>query len=314
MTTDDPQPAAKGDSRYHRILVAVDLGDSAPHALREARAIASACNAELAMIHVLPDFVSLSTLHPDGYAGSLPAMEQYAATARSKIREWTQRAESESNLELKLERGAAATKIIEVAESWGAELIVVGSHGHDEQASTLKGVLLGSVAKKVVHNAHCPVLVSRKGAIGQRVIAATDLSDPSLPAISAGAAEARRRGARLEVVHVVDPAAAVYAASAGGLLGLTIALPPPEIQAEVKLALLDTLQQAIHRLGAEGDAVVLYGDPAKAIVEHASQRGPALIVVGTHGRSGLRRIALGSVADEVTRAAPCSVLVVRHQE
>lgn len=291
-----------------RILVAIDLSPSSAQALHEAQFIAKTTDKVLGMVHVLPNLMDLTTLGPNGYVGTLPAMEDFAAHARERIHAWAQVAEQDPSVELFVEQGASATRIVERAESWGAELIVVGSQGH----SGLAGLVLGSVAKRVVHHAHCPVLVSRGSQGRELVVAATDLSDPSLPAIARGAFEASWRGAELLVVHVVDASMAVYAASAGGLFGLTVPLPPAELHNDVMAALTKTLAESMARCEAPGEARVLYGNPADAIIQCAKERGARLIVVGTHGRSGLARIALGSTADAVVTHAHCSVLVVRH--
>jgi nucleotide-binding universal stress UspA family protein len=291
-----------------RILVAIDLSPSSAQALQEAQYIAKTTDKTLGMVHVLPDFMGVATLGVNGYVGTLPDTDDLATRARERIRAWAQTAEQDAAVELFLEQGAFATRIVERAESWGAELIVVGSHGH----SGLTGLVLGSVAKRVVHHAHCPVLVSR-GAQGRAlVVAATDLSDPSLPAIARGASEARWRSAELLAVHVVDVSMAVYAASAGGMFGLTVPLPPAELHTDVMEALAKTLTDAMAQCEAAGESKVLYGNPAEAIIQCARERGARLIVVGTHGRSGLARIALGSTADAVVTNAHCSVLVVRH--
>ena len=292
---------------FQRILVAVDLSDASAQALADARALRDATGANLALVHVLPDYADLRTLEASGYVGTLPAMADLLEKAREKIRSWSSVAERE-DFELFLEQGAAATRIVERAESWGADLVVLGSEGQNRLAEAL----LGSVAKRVVHNAHCPVLVCRPGSRSGVILAATDLSDPSLPAITRAASEAHRRGARLSVVHVVDPSAAQYAASAGGMFGLTVALPPPELRSDVRDALVQTMRQALQRLGATGEAIVLYGKPAETILQVAKELDASLVVVGTHGRTGFLRIALGSVADSVVRHAHCSVLVVRH--
>jgi nucleotide-binding universal stress UspA family protein len=293
---------------HQRILVAVDLSDASGNALRDARALADAAGGELAMVHVLPDFADFKSLFPQSSPTGLPATDEFAAKARDQIGRWAAEAAQDPNLELFLDKGDPAATIVRRAESWGADLIVVGSQGR----STLERMFLGSVANKVVRTAHCPVLVSRPRRAGGNVIAATDLSDPSLPAIVQGAAEARRRGSHLVVVHVVDSSVGTFAASAGGLFGVTVALPPPELQTEVREALVVSLSEAMERLGAPGDAVVLYGSPVAAIVEGANEREADLIVVGTHGRTGLSRAAVGSVAEGVVKQARCSVLVVRH--
>jgi nucleotide-binding universal stress UspA family protein len=85
----------------------------------------------------------------------------------------------------------------EVAEEIGADLIVLGARG----ATGLKRLLLGSTAEEVLRHAHCPVLVTRWPASSGPVVAATDFSDPALPAITAAATAASRMGAPLAFVH-----------------------------------------------------------------------------------------------------------------
>ncbi|MDQ2647631.1 MAG: universal stress protein, partial [Myxococcota bacterium] len=98
-----------------------------------------------------------------------------------------------------------------------------------------------------------------------------------------------------------------------GLIGGMPVLPHPEIQAEVRAALRSTLEGALGRAGAVGNVQVLEGPVAPAIVDSANRLHASLIVVGTHGRTGLARLALGSVAEQVIRSASCSVLAVRAE-
>lgn len=71
------------------------------------------------------------------------------------------------------------------------------------------------------------------------------------------------------------------------------------------------LEEIASGYGPESSYVVGIGPPADAILDAAAQHSAELIVVGTHGRSGFRRLTLGSVAESVVRRASCSVLVVR---
>jgi len=267
-----------------RVLVATDLSAAADVALATAASLASAPGGALAAIHILPSFPSLSILdertrlavrdHVDRVAGHVP--------------------------ELFVEEGSAVGEILKRAEAWWADLVVVGGHGHSGLAR-----ILGSVAERVVRYAHCDVLVARASDARGWVLAATDLSDPSLPAITAGAAEARRRGARLEVVHAV------------GFLDLEtsylVALSSPTLHAMRPERDLtgSVLAETVARAGVEAKCVTLDNPPAAAIVREAEAIGAELIVVGARGRTGVVRLSLGSVAEKVVRAAPCSVLVVR---
>jgi universal stress protein A len=162
----------------------------------------------------------------------------------------------------------------------------------------------------VARYSSCDVLVTRPSSNHGGIIAATDLSDPSLPAIVAGGKEAVRRKASLTVVHAINfvfppPVAA------GGFFGLVPASYSEEAIAEMETSAKTELTGAMKRLNVEGEARVIAGDAEEVIVLEAEQNKAQLVVVGTHGRTGLAHIALGSVAEKVMRAAPCSVLVVR---
>jgi nucleotide-binding universal stress UspA family protein len=153
---------------------------------------------------------------------------------------------------------------------------------------------------------HVSVLVARPAADGaSTVLAATDFSEAAEPALAAAADEAARRGASLALVHALDvahPALAAFDASA--------VLPSVTVEA-LRTACREMLEAARERLHASGPVHVVDGAPPAVIAHTAKDLHAALVVVGTHGRTGLRRLALGSVAEAVIRRAHCSVLVVR---
>ena len=289
-----------------KVLAALDFEDSSLEALRQADALARGVGGTLAVCHVLPVAHDLSALLLER---GLPASEKLAAeeaSARDALRE---RARSKLGIELSevfVERGTAYAEIVRRAETWGADFIVVGSHGH----SALTSALIGSSAERVARHAHASVLVARPVAKGGVVLAATDLSELSLPALEAGAAAAKRSGAKLVVASVLELPDPV-AISAASLIGAAPAVPSAEVLNELRTVLRSTLQQTLTRLGVTAEIRVLEGSAAPGIVDCADELGAELIVVGTHGRTGLVRFALGSVAERVIRNAKSSVLCVR---
>jgi nucleotide-binding universal stress UspA family protein len=117
---------------------------------------------------------------------------------------------------------------------------------------------------------------------------------------------ARTLNARLTLLHVMQPVP-----MAGVDMG--VALPETYLQ-ELEEAVQGSMEDALARVtaaGLTGERVVLYGVPFQEIVETAKARQVDIIVMGTHGRTGLMHVLLGSVAEKVVRLAPCSVLVVR---
>jgi nucleotide-binding universal stress UspA family protein len=134
---------------------------------------------------------------------------------------------------------------------------------------------------------------------------AVDLSEPSREALDQAAELTGALGAELTVAHVVAPPPA----SAADLLVAPAGAAEEEAR-EVGAALEAWRAVAEARAGRPVRARLLAGEPAKEIVRLAREEGCDLVVVGTHGRTGLRRALMGSVAAAVVREAPCAVLVV----
>jgi nucleotide-binding universal stress UspA family protein len=134
----------------------------------------------------------------------------------------------------------------------------------------------------------------------KNILVATDFSAMSEHAFRFAAAMARDYGARLTVVHVIRPplVTAVYA----------------ETGVFVEEADYTAPREALQALTVPGVTVehrLLEGEPGPTIVQVARDGHCDLIVMGTHGRTGLMRILMGSVAEEVLRDAPCPVMTVK---
>ena len=141
------------------------------------------------------------------------------------------------------------------------------------------------------------------------MLGATDFSDPSLPALRMASAEARRRGVRFRLVHCLDLNEASYMDA--GLPGVVLPWPLPQgVIERFEAAALARLNEALAATQASAETIVLRHSPAAGILEGAQAAATSLIVVGTRGKTGLARLALGSVAESVMTRAPCSVLVV----
>jgi nucleotide-binding universal stress UspA family protein len=136
------------------------------------------------------------------------------------------------------------------------------------------------------------------------ILHATDFSESAGVAYRVACSLAREHQARLVLLHVVEPPAVAYA---GGVI-----LPGPATEVEEIREKLGELAGQAHGLGVETRLVE--GEPAPAIVRLASELKCGLIVLGTHGRRGLARLLMGSVAEHVLRKAPCPVLTVRQGE
>jgi nucleotide-binding universal stress UspA family protein len=291
-----------------KVLAAVDFGDASLEALRHARMLAHDVGGTLAICHVLPPIQDLSLFGPEQAGLYTPNYNAEEAETRKQLLE---HARSKLGLELNevfVERGAAYAEIVRRGEEWGADFITIGTHGR----TGLSRAVLGSVAELVVRHAHCSVLVARHAQKSGVVLVATDLSEPSLPTIVAGAAAAKRSNARLVVASVLEWSA-VSPSLAAGLIGTLPAIPPETFHQQRRDALHSALEGAVAAAGTTAEIRILDGSAASEIVACGEELGAELIVVGTHGRTGLARLALGSVAERVVRGASCSVLAVRRR-
>jgi nucleotide-binding universal stress UspA family protein len=279
------------------ILCATDLSDAADAALRQAHAIARQLDVPLHVAHVLDEAFNVHVLFPH-LAGLDPARHgelTRVATAAVRTRLDDVLGAGANTIPLEIETGTPHAGILAVADRLGVGLIVAGP---------------GRSALHVARAATAPVLIARPSPEGGVVLAATDLSDPSLPAVRMAAAEARRRGVRGQVIHCLDLDSPAYVAGAGLAGAPAWPLPQPVVDQLESTALRD-LAAALERAGADGvDPVVSRSSPVVGILAAAEAVPTALVVVGTRGRTGLARLALGSVAEAIIGRAPCSVLTV----
>lgn len=141
----------------------------------------------------------------------------------------------------------------------------------------------------------------------QRIIVATDLSATSEPAMKEAIALAKENGAVLLIAHAYQPPGVVDAQSvAAGVYEQW----NQSIRAEVEGKLRGLVENAVKE-GVQAEPLVLQGEPFETIAEAAKARKADLVVMGTHGRKGVSRFFLGSVAARVISMAPCPVMTVR---
>lgn len=149
----------------------------------------------------------------------------------------------------------------------------------------------------------------------ERILIATDLSPASLPALERGLALGRRLGAHLVVLHVSEPPYSSHPwfeplASREAALFADVA---EREQVEARNLLDAKVAEAVRGGGIGKDqieVVVKSGIPTDRIIETAGQKECDLIVVGTHGRTGIEHALLGSVAERIARTAAQPVLIV----
>jgi nucleotide-binding universal stress UspA family protein len=297
-----------------RILLAVD--GSAP-AERAAALIASMSWSEGDRLRILSVAPARGEVFGAVWGAPLPAdadaieagmIERHRA-AVARVEEEIRATRGDLEIEQILLRGRPASVIVDQARASSTDLIVVGHRGLGAWQSRL----LGSVSAEVVDQAPCPVLVVRDDQLGPVILA----DDGSLDARAAGDVVATWplfRGMPVTVVGVVHDTVPSTGAVAPLMLEETMTRYAEAIHAERRTRTSDC-EATVERLRAAGiDAVaeIRQGDPAHEIVSAAQSTRAGLVVLGTRGLTGLRRLLIGSVARNVLLSAPCSVLVVRE--
>ena len=144
--------------------------------------------------------------------------------------------------------------------------------------------------------------------IAQHILVPIDFSAHADQALSYALELAGKLGARLTLLHVIQRP--VASARGIGVSGVSL---DPYCQ-QVELIASETMNDHARRVHAAGlacDVAIEHGVPFQQIIDLASAKQVDLIVMGTHGRTGLQHFLLGSVAERVVRLAPCPVLVTR---
>jgi nucleotide-binding universal stress UspA family protein len=285
------------------VLAAAAFDEVSEEIIRQADALARFYHAELCVCHVLAEICAVRPLFPYLHLDDALKVADLEAAIRKALQKAVHTATSRdaAHYSIAVEQGTVHSGILRLAERIGAGAIVIGGKKEKSIIPALSGT-----AESVTRHAHCPVLVVRPSPTG-KVLAATDFSDPSRPAIAAGASEANRLHTGLAIIHAIDMLPPVMPP----IEGIGYPVFPLNVQTHIREASQRELDACVRRYDARGGSLLREGPAAEAILDAAEKLPAQLIVVGTHGRTGLSRIALGSVAEAAMRASPCSVLVVR---
>jgi nucleotide-binding universal stress UspA family protein len=289
----------------HRVVYATDFSAASEAAWDEARRLGKLFDAEIVVLHAVEPPPLLPVDSPTAYQELLASARRAAEAGLDRLLGSV--VGSGLKLRIRQEEGPAARRILEAVAQEMADLLVIGTHAR----RGVDRVILGSVADRLMRQAPCPVLTvrgPRRSAPRQgirRVCYATDLSSTARAAWPLAVAIATASGADIDLVHVTfQPVADRHMPAEA--IGRMAQLLYEEARAEVEAFLA---QSALPR-GRVRVHLLQGGTPDEGIVHRAEEHGADLIVMGTHGWSGLPRWLLGSVAHHVIHTAPCPVLTV----
>ena len=283
-----------------KILLATDGSEDAVQATEAAADLASKSGSELHVVHVWHDV-------PSPYAHAFVKRE-LRSQGQEILDEQVRKIESAgvSVAGAHLKGGRTSDEVIKLSDALEVGLLVVGSRG----LGTVRRILMGSHSEEIVHHAHVPVLVMRRGRgvwPPTHVIIGEDFSDDAKRAGELAASIGRLYESQVLLIHAIPDLPEV---------------PPGETRSaiedhydgrEEKSRLESRAGDLEAILGSRPQVKMTGGYPAAVILDTAQrEEEPPLISVGSRGIAGIRRTRLGSVSTKIVTAAPGPVLVCPH--
>jgi len=282
--------------KYKKILVAVDGSESSRNALRQAFRLAVEEKCWITVTSVVPPFTG--DLDLTGVRGDVLA--SLAKPYEDALRE----AEGLARVDRVLiktvrEEGETYERIVDLADGSNSDVIVMGRRG----LKKIDRTLVGSVTARVIGHTQRDVLVVPNGTtLGwKRILVGTDGSKYSGIAINKAIDFAKAYGGSLVVLSVVDVPTEFYAEA------------PKAVEDMIGKAreYTSAVKKQAEADGVKAESFVGEAEAWEAIVKLAHDQEVNMVVVGSHGRTGLRRLLMGSVTEKVIGHAPCPVLVVK---
>jgi universal stress protein E len=278
------------------ILAATDFSTRSQRALRRAGLLARDSGADLTLVHVVDDDQPQDLVALESREAERILREQIGTIAELRgVRSHAL-----------VVAGDPFDGILRAAASMSADLVVMGAH----RKHLLRDIFMGTTIERVIRTGPFPVLMVNKEVDQpyRTALAAVAMSEPSVNAIRTGRALGLPHGARLAFVHAFLPLAKGKMFSAG--IGQDI------IDGYVTDERLRATKELIAFLQANGlddrgrAMRIEEGAPPEVISEAAAQANPDVLIIGTHGRTGIAKALLGSVTEEILRSLDVDILAV----
>lgn len=296
---------------FKRLLVADDFTPHGSSALRAAVRIAKAFGAEVDVVHVLTDVAGSIAAMPtesrwELVAGDIDKFQQaLTRDSQEKLRQALGPFEAQGlRFNIKTMLGAPYLQVIHAAREGNCDLVLTGTRG----GSSLRRILVGSTAQRLVRHCPAPVWVAREREEAQLsgILAAIDFSEVSAAVLRIAASLAVKTQAKLDIVHVVEAGKQLDVVATGS--GKPV-LATRRINHDIRERLQEFVSQTIGTI--PGGVNVIWGKAWEAISRAAKRFESELVVVGTVGRGGVPGILLGNTAEKLLYTCPSDVLAVK---
>lgn len=278
-----------------KLMMATDLSARSDRALERAVSLAREHGASLTVVHVVDDHLP----------ASLADMQKDAATSaiHKHVRELS--ADNGPPVSIEVIFGRAHAAIVEMSEKTGAEMIVLGMHRED----AFKDMFRGTTVERIIRAANVPTLLVKDRVSGpyRQIMVGVDFSVYSRRAVEFAVKFAK--GGHFSLVHAYD------VPFKGFLHGDDIR---SEVSKRHELQFTQMMDQEMASIlgglevpAARLDRIMQEGTARGVLNQQISRLKPDLLVVGTHGRTGVAHAFLGSIAEEMLSMPPCDVLAVK---
>lgn len=299
------------DSIFSRILVGVDSSDISSEAVRLAARLAHDYGGELIAFHAVDWYRAVAMASDSAVAFDVsPIIDALRDEGSALLDDAVKLAKANgADAAVRMVEGDPAIELMKAAGAEKATLAVLGTHGR----SGLGRLVLGSTTDAVLRGSQIPVMTvcgppwpaSQAPHPFHRVLLAIDDSEPSDAALDVALHLPADPKRELLIDHVVVP----YSVPASPMHSVQV----EEYRRAQAQSIVDRAVERAHEAGIPATGSVDEGRPDEVIVARALDKGADLIVVGSHGRRGVQRFFLGSVAEKIVRTAPVPVLVIRPQ-
>jgi nucleotide-binding universal stress UspA family protein len=295
-----------------KILLAIDSSSTSEHVIHEAATRPWPLGATFGVISIVDM----------GKWEGLPALIEDAKCGAKRVVDGAADKLTQGGHDVfrEIQLGLPKKAIPEFAKQWGADLVMVGSHGQNQMIR----FLLGSVAQAVLRNAPCSVEIVRSNPVGSKssshamkILLATDGSECSLKAIYSVANRPWPPQSQIRIMSVVqlfnpeNPLPAPPFGSEYPTSSLEQFWKKARIRADEAVAEARKIFAGTNLKLCDGNATPV-GDPRAILLDEAKTWEANLIVVGSHGRQGFDRLLMGSVSEAIAFHAHCSVEIIRR--
>ena len=268
-----------------KILVPVDKSDSSLMSQETAALVAKKTHASVTVLHVVP---RVSYGAPETAALILSGLDQEGQRIVSEARGLFMEEKVEVKAEV-LHEEDVAESILEFSNDF--DLIVIGARGENEKSLNA----LGSVTKKIIMHANCPTMIVKKASALSNMLVCVDGSDHAMKALNYALSLAEKMGSRMTLLNVQET---------------RLHKTSPDVAMELGGRVLTESLGAVEERKLSAERRLEFGVPSDVIVTVAEKGNHDLIVLGSRGLGTVKRFLLGSVSDDVSHKAKCSVLIV----